>query len=279
MQYKVNNLTKFICYLLLFAWCLIVILSLVWILFTSFKTNKELYQEIWKLPAEFRLDNYKKIWSLYELSDFFFNSLLVVPINVIVILLLSVPAAFVLARAIFKFRNIILSYFIFGMGVPVIIALFPTYFLLSDLRLLDSFMGISLVYIATSLSFSVFMLHGFFQSYPVELDEAATIDGCTPFQSFIKVVLPLSTTGIITVTIFNFIGIWNEYMLAMIFIKDETKRLLSVGIYALQASMQYTGDWVTLFAGVVLALLPLLIFFVLMADRIMDGLTVGAVKG
>ncbi len=92
-------------------------------------------------------------------------------------------------------------------------------------------------------------------------------------------VLPLSTPGIITVTIFNFIGIWNEYMLAMIFIKDESKRLLSVGIYALQASMQYTRDWVTLFAGVVLALLPLLIFFIFMADKIMNGLTPGALKG
>lgn len=279
MQYKVHKLTKAICYFLLLLWCMIVILSLVWILITSFKTNKELYQEIWKLPGALRLDNYKKIWSLYELSDFFLNSILVVPINVFLILVLSVPAAFVLARAHFTGKNVVLSYFIFGMGVPVIIALFPTYFLLSDLKLLNSFSGISLVYIATSLSFTVFMLHGFFQSYPIELDEAACIDGCTPFTAFLRVVLPLSSTGIITVTIFNFIGIWNEYMLAMIFIRDEAKRLLSVGIYALQASMQYTGDWVTLFAGVVLALLPLLIFFIIMADRIMDGLTVGAIKG
>ena len=279
MEYRVSKAAKAVCYILFILWCMIVILSLVWILLTSFKTNKELYQEIWKLPGSFNLDNYKKIWGLYDLSKFFLNSILVVPIDVVLILVLAVPAAFVLTRSDFKFRGLILSFFIFGMGIPVIIALFPTYFLLSDIGLLDSLSGLSLVYIATSLSFSIFMLHGFFGSYPVELDEAATIDGCTPFQSFIKVVVPLSTTGIITVTIFNFIGIWNEYMLALIFIRDEAKRLLSVGIYALQASMQYTGDWVTLFAGVVLALLPLIIFFVLMADRIMDGLTVGAVKG
>ena len=232
MEYRVNRAAKVFCYAVFILWCMIVILSLAWILLTSFKTNKELYQEIWKLPGSFNLDNYKKIWSLYDLSAFFLNSILVVPINVILILVLSVPAAFVLTRAEFRLRGFILSFFIFGMGIPVIIALFPTYFLLSDLHLLDSLTGLSFVYIATSLSFSIFMLHGFFGSYPVELDEAATIDGCTPFQSFMKVVLPLSTTGIITVTIFNFIGIWNEYMLALIFIRDETKRLLSVGIYA-----------------------------------------------
>lgn len=279
MQYRVSKFTKIICYFFLLLWCMIVILALVWIIFTSFKTNKELYQEIWKAPSQFRLDNYKKIWSLYSLSQFFINSILVVPINIIFILLLSVPAAFVLARAHFRSRSLIFSYFIFGMSIPVIIALFPTYFLLSDLKLLNTFTGLSLIYIATSLSFTIFMLHGFFKSYPNELDEAACIDGCSPFQAFIKCVLPLSTTGIITVTIFNFIGIWNEYMLALIFIRDETKRLLSVGIYSLQSSMQYNGDWVTLFAGVVLALLPLIIFFVAMADRIMDGLTVGAIKG
>ena len=278
MEFRVKKTAKVLCYLVLILWCLIVILSLAWILITSFKTNRELYQEIWKLPSSFNLDNYKKILDLYDLSQFFLNSIIVVPINVILILVLAVPAAFVLTRAEFRFRSHILSFFIFGMGIPVIIALFPMYFLLSDIGLLNTLSGLSLVYIATSLSFSIFMLHGFFGSYPVELDEAATIDGCTPFQSFIKVVLPLSSTGIITVTIFNFISIWNEYMLALIVIRDEAKRLLSVGIYALQASMQYTGDWVTLFAGVVLALLPLIVFFVLMADRIMDGLTVGAVK-
>ena len=279
MRYKVGKGAKVFCYAMFILWSLIVVLALIWIGITSFKTNKELYQEIWKLPAKFRLDNYEKIWSLYELSRYFFNSILVVPLNVIAILILAVPSAFVIARALFKGRQFVHSYFIFGMGVPVIIALFPTYFMLSDMKLLNSFLGISLVYIATSLSFTIFMLYGFFQSYPVELDEAATIDGCTPFQAFMKIVLPLSSTGIITVTIFNFIGIWNEYMLAMIYIRDEAKRLLSVGIYALQSSMQYTGDWVTLFAGVVLALLPVLIFFIFMADRIMDGMTVGAVKG
>lgn len=279
MQNKTSKAVRAISYFFLILWCLIVVFSLVWIVLTSFKTNKELYQEIWKLPGSLNFNNYKKIWSLYELSQYFINSLIVVPINVVIVLLLSVPAAYVLSRSRFKGRGLIFSYFIFGMGVPVIIALFPTYFLLSDLKLLNSFTGLSLVYIATSLSFSIFMLHGFYQSYPMEFDEAATIDGCTPFQSFILVALPLSTTGIITVTIFNFIGIWNEYMLASIFIRNELKRLLSVGIYALQVAMQYTGDWVTLFAGVVLALLPVLIFFIIMSDRIMDGLTVGALKG
>lgn len=279
MIYKVKKWKKFISYLILALWCLIVILALMWVIFTSFKTNKELYQGIWELPESFSPANYEKIWNLYDLSSFFLNSMMIVPINVFFVLLLSVPAAFIFARAKFKLNGLLFNYFILGMGIPVIIAIFPMYFLLMDFKLLNTFTGLSFIYIATSISFSVFILYGFFKSYPSELDDAASIDGCSDFRAFYSIVLPLSTPGIITVIIFNFIGIWNEYLLALIFIKDETKRLLSVGIYALQASMQYTGDWVTLFAGVVLALVPLIIFFILLSDRIMDGLTLGAVKG
>lgn len=278
-MYKVSKIKRIASYVVLGLWCLIVVLTLIWIVMSSLKTNKGLYQDMWKMSDKPQWGNYAKIWGLYDLSKFFLNSILIVPVNVMVILILSVPAAYVFARSIFRGMNFLFNYFILGMGIPVIIAIFPMYFLLMDIKLIDTFLGVSLIYIATSISFTVFILYGFFKSYPSELDDAACIDGCSPFRAFLSVVLPLSTAGIITVTIFNFIGIWNEYMLAMIFIKNEAKRLLSVGIYALQASMQYTGDWVTLFAGVVLALLPLLIFFIFMADKIMDGLTLGAIKG
>jgi raffinose/stachyose/melibiose transport system permease protein/N-acetylglucosamine transport system permease protein len=136
-----------------------------------------------------------------------------------------------------------------------------------------------IVYVSLSLPFTIFVLSGFFRSFPSQLEEAAAIDGCSALQSFRTIVIPLSSPGLITVSIFNFIGIWNEYLLALILLKGEQRRPLSLGLYSIQSSMQYTGDWVALFAGVVIVLIPLFAFYVLMSERIIEGLTLGALKG
>lgn len=135
-----------------------------------------------------------------------------------------------------------------------------------------------LIYIALSIPFTIFLIQGFFRSLPSVLEEAAYIDGCGPMRTFFSIMLPLGKPGLITAAIFNFISLWNEFLLALTFVNDSTDYPLSVGLYALQGSLQYTGDWVALFAALVVITLPTLLIYVFLSRQIIEGLTMGAVK-
>ena len=154
----------------------------------------------------------------------------------------------------------------------------PLFSIMRDLRLMDTLHGLILIYATVSIPFSMFVLTGFFRTLPSEFEEAARIDGCSEFGVFWRVMLPLASPGLITVAIFNFVAIWNEYYLALVFIQDPAKMPLARGIYALAGSMIYTGNWVGLFAAVVIVLVPSLIVYLLLSERLIEGITAGALK-
>jgi ABC-type glycerol-3-phosphate transport system permease component len=149
---------------------------------------------------------------------------------------------------------------------------------MSSLSLVNTMQGLIVVYVSLSIPFTVYMLTGFFATLPTELEESAIIDGCSDFQVFRHVMLPLAAPGILTAAIFNFIGLWNEFELALIFINEPSKRPLSLGLYSMKNSMQYTGDWVGLFAGVVIVMVPTIGLYILLSERMITGITMGAVK-
>jgi len=267
-------------YIVLILFCSITVFSLIWLFMSSLKSNRELFSgNMWGIPQEIYLNNYQKAWNLVHLKDYFVNSVILVPIVVIVILAICAPAAYALAKIRFRYNNPVLNLFIIGMGVPGQLLLIPLYKQLTILRLINSLLGLGIIYIALSIPFTIFLLYGFFKTFPSEIEEAYTIDGCSPFKGFIRMVLPLSTPGLITVTIFNFIGIWNEYMFALILLRDQKLRTLPLGVYAMQNSLQYSGDWTTMFAGALISLVPVLVIYIIMSERIMEGLTAGALKG
>jgi N-acetylglucosamine transport system permease protein len=263
----------------LVLWTAFTIFAFLWIVMASFKGNQELFANAWSLPTTFHFENYVKAWSVVRMGDYFLNSLVVVSISTATIVAVSAPAAYVLSRIPFPGREVVNSSFIIGMGVPYQLLLVPLFVLLTQIKLVDTLPGLMTVYVALSLPFTVFLLSGFFRSLPSELEDAAAIDGASEYQIFYRVMLPLASPGIITAAIFNFIGLWNEYMLALVMINDQDKRTLSLGLYGLQGSMQYTADWVGLFAGVVIVMVPTFILFVVLSERVIEGITLGATKG
>lgn len=264
---------------ILILWTAFIIFSFIWIVMSSFKSNKELFGSAWALPTALHFENYVKAWSVVRMGSYFVNSLVVVSASVALIIILSAPAAYVLSRIPFPGRELISNTFIAGMGVPFQVLLVPLFILLTRMSLVDTLPGLVVVYVALSLPFTIFLLTGFFRSLPSELEDAAAIDGAGEFQIFYRVMLPLASPGIITASIFNFIALWNEYMLALVMINDQNKRTIGLGLYALQGSMQYTSDWVGLFAGVVIVMVPTFILFVIMSERVIEGITLGATKG
>ena len=274
---------KTLIYIILGIWALIVIFPMLWAITTSLKTDQEIFFSPWSLPAKPIFDNFVRAWTTARIGEYFINTMLVVVPSLFLTLLLSSMAAYVLARFEFRGRALISYMFLVGLIFPLFLALVPLYFVTKQLRLLDTYHGLILVYVAFSLSFTIFFLTNFFRTLPKELGEAATIDGANQYDIFFRVYLPLAKPGLITMGIFNFLGQWNQYILPNTLMitndEDNTHYVLSQGLYYLQAKQFYGSDWSGLFAAVVIVMIPTLAVYLLFNEQIEQGMTAGAVKG
>lgn len=268
-------------YTILAIWALITMIVFAWVIENSFKTNREIFKNPWKLPGTpltAAVDNYTKAWEVSHMQVYFMNSILVVLASVLIVVAVSAPAAYVLSRVPFFGNSAITYYFIAGMGLPFQLILVPLFVMLNKMHLVNTLPGLIMVYVGVSIPFTVLLLTGFFKTLPVELEDAAAIDGCTDFGIFWRVMMPLASPGLITAAIFNFISIWNEYLLALLLINSDKLRTLPLGVMNIRYSMQYTADWTALFAAVVIVIIPNFLLYALMSDRIMSGLTLGVGK-
>lgn len=168
--------------------------------------------------------------------------------------------------------------FIAGIGIPLPLLFIPLFVILIRIKLINSLPGLGIVYVASSIPFTVYMLTSFFATLPQELAEAAILDGCSDIEVFTRVMLPLASPGLITAAIFNFMFLWTEYQLALVFLSAPEVRTLSLGLYALENSMEYTGDWVGLMAGVVCVVIPTILMYIFLSEKMISGITMGAVK-
>jgi ABC-type glycerol-3-phosphate transport system permease component len=272
---------KIFAWIALVFWMLMIVGVLAIAVSFSFKSSVEIFQNPWSPPSTIKtaLRNYLKAWSTSQMGVYLFNSLLIVSTSLIITLVVSSMAAYILARFRFLGRNLLKVSLVLGMGVPLQLMLIPLFKLQSIFSLTDTYQGLVIVYATVCIPFTVFVLMGFFTSIPTDIIEAATVDGCNQNRLFWIIAMPLAKPGLIAVTSFNFVWIWNEYLLALVFTSKKSLRTISLGMYALQGSMTYTVDWGALFAGVVIMVVPAAIIFVLLNKYIISGVTVGAVKG
>lgn len=268
-----------IIYLFLGFWSIVVVFPMVWVIGSSFKTTSEIFMSPWIPPAQLMWDNFARAWTKAFIGQYLFNTLVVIVPAIFFTLLLSAMAGYVLARFQFPGNRFLFYAFLGGMLFPVMLALVPLFFLLDSMYILDSHFGLILVYIAYSLPFTVFFLTGFLKTLPNELLEAAIIDGAGPFQLFFTIVIPLAKNGLVSMGIFNFLGMWNQYILPLVLLTDSKKYVLSQGLAFLSQQQRYQNDWAGLFAAIVIVMVPTLVVYVLFQNQIQRGLTVGALKG
>lgn len=260
-------------------WAVAVIFPMVWMIFSSLKTDQELFFSPWAPPAVLRWDNFVRAWNSARVGDFFFNTLIVVIPSIVFTLIFSAMTAYVLARFQFLGRNLLFYLFLGGMLFPVFLALIPLFSLVNNLGLINTYVGLILVYIAYSLPFTVFFLTGFFKTLPGELQEAAIIDGANQYQAFFLVMLPLASPALISMGIFNFLGMWNQYILPLVLVSDESKYVLSQGLAFMLFKQFYQNDWSALFAALTLVMIPTLIVYIVFQRQIQSGMMTGALKG
>ena len=278
-MYQVSRWSAVSTQTVLIGWAVIVIFPMIWMIYSSFKTDQELFFSPWAAPEELQWDNFARAWTKAHVGDYLLNTLIVVVPALLLTLIISAMAAYVLARFEFVGRRFLFYMFLSGMLFPVFLALVPLFNLVNQLKMLNTFHGLIIVYIAYSLPFTIFFLTGFFKTLPTEIEESAIMDGANPYQVFFKVMLPMASPGLISMGIFNFLGMWNQYVLPLVLISDESKYMLSQGLAFMLFKQFYENDWSALFAALTIIMVPTLIVYITFQKQIQDGITTGALKG
>lgn len=261
-------------------WCAFTVIMLLWIVCASLSTSPEIMKgEAMLFKSGLHFENYVRAWSLNNISVYFMNSLIYGIVSMIASILISAPAAYVLARNVFKGNHAIKSSFVVAMAIPQVMIVMPLFSAAVRTGLSNSKLVLLILYTGMALPYTTTFLTAFFSNQSRVYEEAAAIDGATPMQTFWKIMFPLAQPGLVTVSIFNFMNVWNEYFLSMIFASTQDTMTVGPGLKSVLIAMQYTGDWGGLFAAVVIVFLPTLLIFVCLSRTIISGITAGGIKG
>lgn len=262
---------------LLGANTLLVLLPIAFMVLSSLKTTREIFQRPFGLPDAPRWDNYAQVWGAAHFAVYFRNSVVVTIVSMALILTTGTLAAYALARYRFRGNDLLFLYFLTGIMVPIRLAIIPLFVLMRDLGLLDTLWSLVFVYAASGLPSAVFILTGFLRTVPRELDEAARLDGAGELGILRRVLLPLVRPALAIVTVYNIIPIWNDFFFPLVFIHEDGLKTLPLGLTVFFG--EYQTNWALLFAGLTLAAAPVLALYVLLSQQFIKGLTAGAVKG
>ena len=264
-------------YLLLSVHTLLTLFPFIWVLSNSFRDSDAILTSLRLLPESFSFENFVRLMQATNIPRGFYNSATITGASLALLLAVALPLAFAITRFRFRLADYVYVFFALAILVPGVSVLPMTFRLFNDLGLLGTKYGIALVYATEQLPVSVFLLVTFMRAIPHELDEAALMDGCDIWDLFVRVIVPLSRNGIITVLILAFVAIWNDYLTALVLLPDQQNRTLSVALA--YAKDENRVDYGMLSAAIVFAVTPMLVLYFVLKDRITTGMAAGAVKG
>ncbi|MFJ8582018.1 carbohydrate ABC transporter permease [Micromonospora sp. NPDC093277] len=275
-------------HLFLAVWAIMVIYPLLWVVMSALKTDSEVIREPLSLiPRSLQWDNFARAWSA-GIDSFFLNTLLVLVFSVTLTMLLGSMAAYALARYQFRGNRLIYWMFLSGLTLPVYLAAVPLFKGVYNTGFSFPLLGpnkhltLILVYVAWSLAFTVFFMHSFFRTLPDSIAEAAMVDGASHTRTFFSVMLPMAKPGLVSIGIFNVLGQWNQWYLPTLLMQsvagEPKHQVIAQGLIELSVNQGYKSDWSGLFAGVTMAMLPVLIVYIAFQRQVQSGLTAGVGK-
>lgn len=286
-----DRLYKAFIYVCLGLLAIVIIIPVAWVFMASVKQNSEFMGNPWALPKGFYWQNFTDAWVKARMGEYFFNSIAVTVLALVILLVVALPAAYVLARYLFKgskFWNIM---FMGGLFINVNYIVVPIFlmFVESDkiarnmfgqTIFLNNIFIVALVYAATALPFTIYLLSGYFATLPMAYEKAAYVDGAGYFTTMIKIIMPMAKPSIITVILFNFLSFWNEYIIAMTLLTDPNGgKTLPVGLMNLMKAQNAAAQYGQLYAGLVMVMLPTLILYICVQKKLTQGMTLGGLKG
>ncbi len=277
-QGETKERSGFLLTLILGLFTVIQIYPLIWLVFFSLKNNDEIFgANILGFPRFWLWGNYTQAITQGNVGLYFFNSVIVTFITILISGILAAMAAYAITRMRWKLSKVVLVTFLLGLMIPIHSALLPLFLILRDLHLLNSYLALIIPYVAFALPMAIFVFAGFLETIPRELEESACLDGCTIYRAFASIILPLIKPAIATVSIFTYLSTWNELMFAVVFINNEQYKTLTVGIMSMVG--RFVTNWGPIGAGLVVGTLPTLLIYTLMSRQVQNSLTTGALKG
>ena len=266
---------------LLHYWVVVTVVAgsgfpLAWMLYSSFKTNREIFARPFGLPSAWHLENFAEAWVSGHMGRLYLNSLFVTGASVLITVTLASLAAYAFARLEFRGRDLLYYTFLVGLLLPSQTVIVPLFVLLRDLKLLNSYWALILPYSSWSLAVTVYLLKSFYQTLPRSFEDAAKMDGASLFQTYYFVMLPLIRPALVTMVVLNAVNLWNELLFALLFIRDDTMRTLPAGI--LNFYTVHSVDYRLVFSALSLATVPILLFYFVFQRQVIEGLTVGSVE-
>lgn len=294
MKYRKNSiytgkLFNLFVFVALAALAVSILVPIAWVFMASIKENSEFYQNPWSIPKGVYLQNFVDAFETAKMGDYMLNSVLVTVLALLILLVVALPAAYVLARYRFKGSKLINTMFMGGLFINVNYIVVPIFLMLVNADkwlkaafgsgvFLNNILILSLVYASTALPFTIYLLSGFFVTIPKDYEEAAFVDGSGYFRTMITIMMPMARPSIITVILFNFLSFWNEYIISLTLLTKMDKTL-PVGLMQLMQAQQAAANYGQLYAGLVLVMLPTLVLYIMVQRKLTQGMSLGGLKG
>lgn len=277
-------------YAVLIILAITIIIPIAWVFLASIKENEQFYGSPWTLPNGFHFENFVQAWTEAEMGSYMINSVIVTALGILLLIVISLPAAYVLARFKFKgskFWNIL---FMAGLFINVNYIVVPIFLMLVDADgflqrtighgfFLNNLFVLALIYASTALPFTIYLLSGYFKSLAKDYEEAAYVDGAGYLRTMVQVIFPMAKPSIITIILFNFLSFWNEYIISMTMLTKPALKTLPVGLMNLMAAQRSAVQYGRMYAGLVIVMLPTLILYMCVQKQLTEGMTVGGLKG
>ena len=286
-----ERIYKIFIYVVLVALAVCILVPVAWVFMASIKQNSEFYGNPWSLPLGFHWQNFVDAWNTAKMGDYMLNSVIVTVLALAILLVVALPAAYCLSRFHFRGRKFLNTAFMAGLFINVNYIVVPIFLMLRDgdtfLKkifgsgfLLNNIVVLAIVYAATALPFTIYLLSGYFATLAHDYEEAAYIDGAGYSRTMVSIIFPMAQPSIVTIILFNFLSFWNEYIISMTLMSSATgAKTLPVGLLNLMQAQQSAAQYGTMYAGLVLVMLPTLILYICVQKKLIQGMTVGGLKG
>lgn len=287
---ETSGLAKVLIYIPLILLSILIIVPVFWVFMASIKENSEFYRNPWALPEGFYFQNFIDAWESANMGSYMLNSVFVTVVAIFLLVIIALPASYVLARFKFKsgkFWNVL---FMAGLFINVNYIVVPIFLMLNDgdkliyktfgtTFFMNNLFVLALVYAATALPFTIYLLSGYFKTLARDYEEAAYVDGAGYFRTMVQIIIPMAKPSIVTVILFNFLAFWNEYIISMTLLTKPELKTLPVGLMNLMAAQRSAVQYGKMYAGLVIVMLPTLILYMCVQKKLTQGMTVGGLKG
>jgi len=286
-----QHLAKIITYIALILLAMAIVVPVAWSFMAAFKQNHEFYGNPWILPEKLYFQNFVSAWEEARMGEFMLNSVITTVLGLLMLLITALPAAYVLSRFNFKVKKILRALFMGGLFININYIVVPIFLMFADADkwlksvglksfFLNNIFVLAVVYASTALPFTIYLLSSYFITIPKAYEEAAYIDGAGYVKTMIKIIFPMAKPSIITVILFNFLWFWNEYIIAITLLTDpKGAKTLPVGLMNLMKAQNAAAQYGRMYAGLVLVMVPTLVFYICVQKKLTQSLNIGGLKG